>query len=141
MSAVHNIERGPKLEDILFDCPATGDGRYYGAFQKEQPLTRCKCEEPPFFYLDYDRTEMGMDSMLGDVATDTCKTCGRVWLKYMLDEAHYKNSGRWWRVELTDGPVDLEKAKEYIERKDSCFVGGSFHDSTGKFVGSPCKVK
>ena len=90
--------------------------------------------------MNYDKTEMGMDSMLGDVSKHACKTCGRVWLKYMLDDAHYKNSGRWWRVELTEGPVELEKAKEYIESRDSCFVGGCFHDSAGKFLSSPFKV-
>ena len=30
--AVHNIGRGPKLEDILFKFPITGHYRYYGAF-------------------------------------------------------------------------------------------------------------
>jgi uncharacterized protein YijF (DUF1287 family) len=28
---VHNIGRGPRLEDILFDYPITGHYRYYGS--------------------------------------------------------------------------------------------------------------
>jgi hypothetical protein len=29
---VHNIGRGPELEDMLFDYPIVGHFRYYGSF-------------------------------------------------------------------------------------------------------------
>ncbi len=34
---VHNIGRGPKLEDMLFDYPITGHYRYYGSINSPTP--------------------------------------------------------------------------------------------------------
>jgi len=101
---------------------------------------KCHCEKPPFNYLDFTTNELGENLSGGEVSIDTCNKCGANWLRYFIDEPHYSNSGRWWRVKLTIQDISPEKSKEYIESKSWCFIGGSFHNSTGKKCNAPIKI-
>jgi hypothetical protein len=104
----------------------------------------CRCHEPPFHYLNFERSALGTDSFNADVALETCKLCGACWLVYLIEEEHRSRSGRWWRVPITreERPsVTLRTSKETVERAAWCFVGGSFHDSTGRRVNAPIAVR
>ncbi len=92
-------------------------------------LFKCKCKKLPFHYLDYEVVSIGENS-LGEASIETCKACGTAWLKFLIEEPHYSNSGRWWRTEIVPSKISgltIEKAKEYIEEQEECFAGGSFY--------------
>ena len=103
-------------------------------------LLKCKCEKPPFHYLNFERNELGYDVSGGEVAEEICNECGTKWLVYLLEEPHYTKSGRWWRIKVTNEEYTKETVKEIIESKEWCFVGGSFYDSQGKKVNAPIKI-
>ena len=103
----------------------------------------CKCATPPFWYLDYETAELGDDEHCAEVTLDTCKHCGQVWLKYLIEEAHFSRSGRWWRIALSDeqlSQVTAGNARELIEHQAWAFVGGSYFDSPGRKVDAPIHV-
>lgn len=101
---------------------------------------KCNCEKPPFHYLDFNRSDIGEDSSGAEISVDTCKKCGAIWLVYLIEEPHYSNSGRWWRTKLITPEITPELSKDYIESQDWCFVGGSFHNSTGIKKNAPIKI-
>ena len=104
----------------------------------------CACAEPPFHYLNFERVALGPDEFQADVSIDTCKACRTPWLVYLIEEEHITRSGRWWRVALSREEreaVTLTGARPLIERAAWCFVGGSFHDSTGQRVNAPIVVQ
>jgi len=92
---------------------------------------KCKCEEPPFYYLKFHSKELGEDATHGEVSLEKCKKCGTYWLKYLIEQPQYTKAGRWWRVRISQNDLEnftVEMAKSYIENQDWCFVGGSFYD-------------
>jgi hypothetical protein len=104
-------------------------------------FNKCKCEKPPFSYLDFTTTDLGCDYNGAEVSIDQCKICGTKWLKYLIEEPHYSNSGRWWRAILNESSVNAEMAKDYIQSREWCFLGGSFYNTTGKKIDAPIKIK
>jgi hypothetical protein len=103
----------------------------------------CACRRPPFRFSDYDTVELGEDSRGAEVSLSTCKECGAIWLKYFIDEPHYRRSGRWWRVEITAGDastMSTATARGWVERSRAGFAGGSFFDSHGHAITAPIKV-
>ena len=104
----------------------------------------CVCAEPPFHYLRFERAELGADSFNADVSIETCKACAQLWLVYLIEEEHYSRSGRWWRAPISREQRDAltpAAARQFIERSPWCFVGGSFHDSTGYRANAPIAVQ
>ncbi len=92
----------------------------------------CKCETPPFHHINFVREELGEDQYGTEVALEPYKECNRVWLVYLIEEPHYANSGRWWRVLIT--PSERKNfismlARQFIGNKDWCYIGGSFYNS------------
>jgi hypothetical protein len=104
----------------------------------------CSCRHPPFRFTDYDTTELGDDSCGAEVSLSTCKACGAIWLKYVIDEPHHHRSGRWWRVEIPAGDasaMSAATARERVERSRAGFAGGSFFDSQGHAITAPITVR
>jgi hypothetical protein len=94
-------------------------------------LFKCKCGKPPFSHKDYDSVMLGEDSHGAEVQIDTCKQCGKKWLRYLIEEPHRSKSGRWWRVPVANGSEEVlavGDAKKYIEAQSWCYVGGCFYD-------------
>ena len=113
------------------------------ALRQCQPPTNCKCETPPFLFSDYVEKEIGVDTFGAEISLHRCKCCDKTWLKYLMEEAHYTKSGRWWRVAVPQevcASVTAEMARPYIEHQPWCFIGGSYFDSTGKLQSSPIKI-
>lgn len=104
----------------------------------------CTCRIPPFYFDGYEATELGEDAQGADVSLLTCKRCGCVWLKYLLEEPHYSGAGRWWRVELTQenlADISVATARDFIESQASGFAGGSFFNSSGHQIEAPINVR
>ncbi len=106
-------------------------------------LQICKCETPPSHYSDFDEEFVGEDQHAAEVSLFRCRTCGRSWLKYLIEEPHRSNSGRWWRVAVS--PEDLAglsvgTARDFIEKQLQCIVGGSYFGSTGLRYFHPVKI-
>jgi len=104
----------------------------------------CTCRQPPFRFSDYHTVDLGEDSRGAEISLDTCKSCGKLWLAYRIDEPHYRRSGRWWRVEIAAGDpstVSAATARDYVERSTEGFAGGSFFDSQGHAIAAPIRVR
>jgi hypothetical protein len=102
---------------------------------------KCKCEKPPFNYLDYNSSNLGEDASGAEVSIDQCKKCGVRWVKYLIEEPHYSNSGRWWRARLSEPVLKSEEAKQYIQKQAWCFIGGSYYNSSGRRLNAPITIK
>ena len=103
----------------------------------------CQCKRPPFHYVDYDTVQLGEDARGAEVSLETCRHCGAVWLKYLIEEPYYSRSGRWWRVELPPESKEVPsaaEAREFIERQSGGFVGGSFFNSQGHAIVAPIYI-
>ena len=104
----------------------------------------CKCEEPPFFYFDYHTVDLGVGANYASVNIDTCKKCGKKWLKVLIEEEHYSRSGRWWRAPVEPERVSSitpETATQFIESLEWCFVGGSYYDGKIQKVNGPIEIR
>ncbi|HEU4558400.1 MAG TPA: hypothetical protein VFS20_11145 [Longimicrobium sp.] len=104
---------------------------------------RCTCLTPPFWFEDFERTDLGEDASGAEVALETCKVCGRIWLKYLIEEPHYSRSARWWRAAVPEeelSQLSAASAREFIERQASCFVGGSGFGSSGRETLGPVHI-
>jgi len=98
----------------------------------------CHCTTPPLHYSDYVSRPIGVDETngrFGDVSIETCRHCGRLWLKYAVSYEAFSRSDRWYRgvvdesvaaqVTPTEAPAVLEALPWYL-------YGGSYFDSTGR---------
>lgn len=106
-------------------------------------MTECTCQNPPFYYLDFDEIDLGWDPRYGEVSIQTCKKCGTKWVKYLIEEEHHSKSGRWWRAQISNEDnlaLTAGNAKEYVERQEWCFVGGSFYEVGIHKIMKPIKV-
>ena len=103
----------------------------------------CACHVPPFRFTDYETVDLGADPRGAEVSLETCRRCGQVWLKYLIEEPHYSRSGRWWRATVPPerrGEIGAANARAFVEAQPAGFVGGSFFDSTGKSVSGPLRI-
>ncbi len=97
----------------------------------------CRCMTPPFDYRDYDRRDIGIDDSngrFGEVAIETCKSCGSRWLRYFVEYEHIPRSGRWYRGLISAqiaGVVTPANAVEVLRELPWRYAGGSHFDSTG----------
>lgn len=100
-------------------------------------MSHCVCLEPPFHYTNFDSHPVGIDETngrFGDVSIETCKQCGRKWLRYFVAYEAFPRSGRWYRGLITDemvGRVTPETAVSLLENLEWRFCGGSYFNSTG----------
>ena len=103
----------------------------------------CECQTPPFHFTGFDTVGLGDDAQGAEVSLLTCRRCGLVWLKYLIEEPHHSNSGRWWRVIVPKEQRDnlsIHNAREFVQRQQDGFVGGSYFSSTGMRCYAPINV-
>jgi hypothetical protein len=99
----------------------------------------CRCQKPPFHYLDFRQEALGTDAQGADVSIDVCKRCNSVWLVYLIEEPHYTGSSRWWRTQISRNvrrDLRIENARRTIEASRWCFVCGSFYGGEVRKVSS-----
>jgi len=111
--------------------------------ENSQHLPDCKCLAGDFYYTNFDRRELGMDSEYGEVSVDRCKWCGRYWLTYLMEYEHLTAAGRWFRGVVTPeiaSSLTAQSAKQILEGLEWYFRGGSAFD--GKVIRtSPGQLK
>jgi hypothetical protein len=92
---------------------------------------------PPFDYRDFDSVELGVDPTncrFAEVSVETCKTCGATWLRYLIEQEAFPESGRWYRGLVTPEVVRSltpEQAPVVLASLPWYFSGGSFFRTTG----------
>jgi len=100
-------------------------------------MTACRCARPPFLYTDYDSRPVGIDTTngrYGEVTIETCRHCGALWLRYLVEYEAFSRSGRWYRGLVTEEiarSVTPETAVAILQSLPIRFAGGSYFDSTG----------
>ena len=106
-------------------------------------MDKCRCMTPPFSYLDFDTSSLGVDETKGrngEVTVETCKACGSVWLRYFVEWEWHSESGRWWRGPVTWEMVwelKPEQAPELLSSLPWYFYGGSYFRTTGRRGSGP----
>ena len=109
-------------------------------------MSECRCMTPPFYFLDYDSQSLGVDETngrFGEVTIETCKECGKKWLRYFVEYPSFSESGRWYRGLVTPEIVKLvtpERALELLASLPWHFYGGSYFRSTGRRGTGPVMV-
>lgn len=106
----------------------------------------CHCSQPPFNHEDYRSTELGVDEasgMNGEVSLHECRSCGQLWLKYLVEWEWYSESGRWYRGAITKEQargLTPGRAAELLGALESHFYGGSFYKTTGRRAEGGAKI-
>ncbi|HRQ40956.1 MAG TPA: hypothetical protein PLD25_23830 [Chloroflexota bacterium] len=99
--------------------------------------------EPPFHYTNFDSHSVGIDETNGrfaEVSIETCKQCGRRWLRYFWEHEAFPRSGRWYRGLIADEVVEgvtPDTAVSILANLEWRFCGGSYFNSTGHIHTSP----
>lgn len=84
---------------------------------------------------------MGCDETAGrfaEVTLNRCRTCGRLWLRYLVEYEHYSRSGRWARGlidEAAAAAITPQTAADHIDGLDWYLYGGSYFDTSGRRTG------
>lgn len=97
----------------------------------------CGCQQPPFKAEDFASTYLGCDPSEGryaEVSLQRCLRCERVWLVYQFEIEGLSHSGRWYRGLLQPEQVAAvrpQQAAALLASLPSCFVGGSYFESSG----------
>jgi len=109
-------------------------------------MTDCRCMTPPFNYRDFEEAPVGCDETngrYGDVAIETCRACGSLWLTYRVTYEGFSRSGRWYRG-LVSAEVAAaatpETAVAVLEGLEWYFAGGSYFGSSGAKGAGPVQV-
>lgn len=98
----------------------------------------CRCLTPPFHHTDFESREVGVDESAGrfaEVSIEQCRACERKWLRYFFEQEAFSESGRWYRVLISDAEaasVTATTALELMSRRSWHFCGGSYFATTGK---------
>jgi hypothetical protein len=94
--------------------------------------------KPPFWYQNFHSIDLGEDETnpyCEKVTIETCKTCGKKWLHYLVENPFFSRSGRWYRGLITEQvaqSIRPESAVSLLESLEWYFRGGSFYNSTGE---------
>jgi len=103
----------------------------------------CVCMTPPFSYLDFKSRDLDPDAFGAEIWLDQCKKCGSHWLVYLVEWAHYRQSGHWWRAPISAqaaAAISAEEARRFIESLEWCYVGGSYYEQDIHKVYAPITV-
>ena len=109
-------------------------------------MSDCRCLHPPFASRDFDSRPVGVDESGGrfaEVSIETCRSCGRSWLRYLVEHEAFPKSGRWYRGWVTDETartITPDTALEALEKLEWRFAGGSCFGSTGFRTSEPVRV-
>ena len=95
------------------------------------------CGEPPFHHADFDSRHLGVDEdggRFGEVSLERCRSCGRLWLRYLVEVEGFTSSGRWYRGAISEAEAEAitpADAIDYLGRLEWHFLGGSYYRSAG----------
>jgi hypothetical protein len=104
---------------------------------QEGTITDCRCRTPPFNYRDFEEAPVGRDptnGRYGDVAIETCRACGNLWLTHSVTYEGFSRSTRWYRGLVSAevaASVTPETAVAVLDGLDWHFAGVSYFGSSG----------
>lgn len=93
----------------------------------------CACEEGSARFDRFEARSVGRDETSGlfaEVEIWRCRTCGRPWLRYSMEQEAFSRSGRWTRGLITDAEADAVSAgmaSDLLGRLTWRLEGGSYH--------------
>ena len=117
-----------------------------GSISKKPAPAACRCLTPPFSFQDFDRTAVGVDETngrLGEVSVETCKACGRTWLRYFVEYEATERSGRWYRGLVSPAvarAITPQTAVAVLQGLEWRFAGGSHFESAGFKSADPMRL-
>jgi hypothetical protein len=109
-------------------------------------MTACICLTPPFPASAFESKVIGVDESrgrFGEVSLETCRKCGRTWLRYHVEYEAFSKSGRWYQGLVSEdvaGTVTPDAAVEILENLDWYFYGGNYFETAGKKGSGPLSV-
>lgn len=93
----------------------------------------CACEDGSARFDQFEARPVGRDETSGlfaEVEIWRCRTCGRPWLRYSMEQEAFSRSGRWTRGLVTDAEADAVTAGtagDVLGRLAWRLEGGSYH--------------
>jgi hypothetical protein len=96
--------------------------------------TGCACEQGSASYRQFESRDLGCDQTEGrfaEVTLTRCRTCGRLWLRYLVEYEAFSRSGRWARGLISDEAartITPEAAVPHLDGLDWYLYGGSYFD-------------
>ncbi|MFI4976610.1 MAG: hypothetical protein ACHP84_18905 [Caulobacterales bacterium] len=97
-------------------------------------MTGCVCEQGGARFNQFETQEVGCDETEGrfaDVTLNRCRSCGRLWLRYLVEYEAFNRSGRWARGLISDEAahtITPETAVPFLNGLDWYLYGGSYFD-------------
>ena len=119
----------------------------WSAYDPPMTAADCRCLRPPFHYTDFESRAVGVDEAAGrfaEVSIERCCACDRKWLRYFFELEAFSESGRWYRVPVSDdeaASVTTTTALELMSRRSWYFYGGSYFATTGKRCDHPLEPR
>lgn len=86
-------------------------------------MLACACVDDPSDFL-IPVQELGMDHRFGQVSQLRCKSCGRPWVRYLLEDEATSKSGRWFLGQVSVSAA--EDARGALESLPRYLMGGSY---------------
>jgi hypothetical protein len=85
----------------------------------------CRCERGDARHDEFDSRFVGVDptaARFAEVTLERCRSCGRLWLRYLVEHEAFSRSGRWAR-----GPISEEDAATITPHQAEPFLNGLRH--------------
>ena len=97
-------------------------------------MTGCVCEQGGARFTEFESRDVGCDETEGrfaEVTLNRCRTCGRTWLRYLVEYEAFSRSGRWARGLINDDAaktITPETAVAHLDGLEWYLYGGSYFD-------------
>ena len=97
-------------------------------------MTGCVCEQGGARFTEFESRDVGRDETEGrfaDVTLNRCRTCGRTWLRYLVEYEAFSRSGRWARGLISEADANTvtpETAVAHLNGLEWYLYGGSYFD-------------
>ena len=97
-------------------------------------MTGCVCEQGGARFTEFESRDVGRDETEGrfaDVTLNLCRTCGRTWLRYLVEYEAFSRSGRWARGLISEADANTispETAVAHLNGLEWYLYGGSYFD-------------
>jgi WD40 repeat protein len=89
----------------------------------------CPCLEAGARFDQFKPAPLGDDDRYGEASLWTCRSCGRVWLHYLLEYEATPRSGRWYRGQIPPGTrVAPREAAAVFAGIPGYLAGGSYFE-------------
>jgi hypothetical protein len=101
---------------------------------KPPQMTGCACEQGTARFTQFESRNVGCDETEGrfaDVTLERCKTCRRLWLRYLVEYEAFSRSGRWARGLISEADaaaITPETAVAHLNGLQWYLYGGSYFD-------------